>query len=376
MPLSPPVWMVSCSDSPFFICGIHWFSVLWTWHPRALSIKCCKQILVCLLFIFLIVSVVDFGQMKLRERKLFCHTDLAEAKSHGALCQWSYIFPHGKADIGVISISWQNSQKKKEEMSEFFPETHSHGSKGQSALFPLKSSAQVSSSSLEVTCSHFCFLLLFFFWCHGESGAFVICQRSMDSSQACPWVFLFWHPKAPALTEAWRGASRGEQWGQGLISSHSSPGPIPRWLLVTQKGMKGQRRLATFQGLGRTRPNGLCQLFTLTLSSPPSPLFPLKGHKKGISQKEMPELWRRCLCLLSFFFFSSPPLHYFQTRCRVLSFLRNGVLVADNRMSEEITRTTLLLPYQFTSSPELFQFSRWQTQKEFIISEIPDIGMR
>lgn len=48
----------------------------------------------------------------------------------------------------------------------------------------------------------------------------------------------------------------------------------------------------------RTRPNGPCRLnihFSLSSISPCT----IAGHNRGISQKEMPEVWRRCLCSLS-----------------------------------------------------------------------------
>lgn len=134
--------------------------------------------------------------------------------------------------------------------------------------------------------------------CGGESAAFVICQRSMDSSQACPWVFLFWHPEAPALTEAWQGTSQGEQWRKGLFPATPCR-LIQHWLPATQTPLK-VREARRSPALRRTRlvPASFYTHFFLSTISP----FPLRGQKRGISQKEMPEFWRRRLSFLSCFF--------------------------------------------------------------------------
>lgn len=70
----------------------------------------------------------------------------------------------------------------------------------------------------------------------------------------------------------------------------------------------------------RMRPNGPCQLnihFSLPRVSP----FTIAGHNRGISQKEMPEVWRRCLCSLSpphYIWHCPGCYHSYVMECRVL----------------------------------------------------------
>lgn len=127
---------------------------------------------------------------------------------------------------------------------------------------------------------------------------------------------------------------------KGPLSSHSSLAD-PALTACHSNPLKVSVACYTLQPLRRTRPNVPLPVFTLTFSSPPSLLLPSEVIRGGISQKEMPELWRRCLRSQSFF----PPL--LLPWSWVLSLLCNGVLGADNRMSEEITCATLLLLWFF-----------------------------
>lgn len=94
---------------------------------------------------------------------------------------------------------------------------------------------------------------------------------------------------------------------KGPLSSHSSP--VDPALTACHSNPLKVIVPCYPQILRRTHPNGPCQFYTHfflhTISS-----FPLRGHERGISQKEMPELWRRCffslyLCILNFFYHSS-----------------------------------------------------------------------
>lgn len=315
--------------------------------------------------------MVDFGPMKLQERKHFCHTDLAEAKSHGALCQWSYIFSHGKADIGVISISWQNSQKKKEEMSEFFPDTHSQRVQRSVSPFPV----EVKRPSLQqLFGSDLLSLLLspssFFFFFGATVRAVLLSYVRGAWTAAKPVRGSSYFDTPKHLPSLKRGGERHRENNGDRASFPATPrrGRSRAACLSLKKAWKVRAGSLPFKASGEhalmDSASFLHSLF------PPRHLFsfPWKVTRRGYPRRKcLSSEGGACACCLFFFFFSSLPLHYFQTQSPVLSFLRNGLSVADNRMSEEIARTTLLLPYQFTSSPELFQFSWWQTQKEFIV---------
>lgn len=127
---------------------------------------------------------------------------------------------------------------------------------------------------------------------------------------------------------------------------------------LSLKSIKGQCSLLPFKPSGEHTLMDPASFYTHSfLSAIPS--FPLRGHKRGISQKEMPELWRRRLCSLSYH-----PLHplLLVAQCWALSHLCNGVLDADNRMSEGITQTTLLLLRSVFLASTLLLKSHWGWQ--------------
>lgn len=66
---------------------------------------------------------------------------------------------------------------------------------------------------------------------------------------------------------------------------------------LSLKSIKGQCSLLPFKPSGEHTLMDPASFYTHSFLSTISS-FPLKGHKRGISQKEMPELWRRCLCSL------------------------------------------------------------------------------
>lgn len=139
------------------------------------------------------------------------------------------------------------------------------------------------------------------------------------------------------------GNVTGRTIGTGPLSSHSWMGQsCADWL-----SLKRHERSALSRYLPRpqeaTPHNRRCQLLHSLFPLRHLSSFPSEVTRRGYPRRKcLSSEGGACACCL---FFSLPLSLLLSTWSRVLSFLRNGVSVADNRMSEEITRAAFLTSF-------------------------------
>lgn len=138
------------------------------------------------------------------------------------------------------------------------------------------------------------------------------------------------------------GNVTGRTIGTGPLSSHSSIGQSHADCL----SLRRHERSALSRYLPRpqenTPHNRACQLLHSLFPLHHLSSFPSEVTRRGYPRRKcLSSEGGACACCLSL----SPHSLLLSTWSGVLSFLRNGVLVADNRMPEELTRTAFLTSF-------------------------------